>query len=143
MSVKPIQLRDLKVGDLIPGGFYPFMRVTNIEPDGVTVEYYRDKIGTAKICPKNYQRFGILKNFNAVYDVLVKYAGADERGRADFIHAHEKDVCTEYRFIGALGWGGKYYSEKSRVSCYSEHETPERLKMIQETNLALKNLTGF
>jgi len=142
MNVTPIQLRDLKVGDLIPGGniaFY-YAEVLKIEPDGVTVRY-NGMVRDVKISPENYFRAGILNDkFDLIYDVLVKYAGAEERGREDFIHAHRYDICTEYRFIGALGFGGKYYSEKSRVSCYSEHETPERREMIQKTNEALKNI---
>ncbi len=70
-------------------------------------------------------------NANKVFDVLVKYAGARESLRDDFVHNHP---CQEYRFQGNLGFGGKYYSRGNRVSCYQEDETPERAQIIKQTN---------
>lgn len=49
----------------------------------------------------------------------------------------------EYRFSGALGFGGKIYIEyhrAPRVGCYKEDDTPKRLKMIDKANAELEKL---
>lgn len=82
--------------------------------------------------------------FKQVYAILVKYAGAQSNSNAEFdfvyAHAHDKDECTEYRFCGALGHGGKYRSGTNKVDCYVEDSTPEREKMIVDTNKELAKL---
>jgi hypothetical protein len=47
--------------------------------------------------------------------------------------------CSEFRFIGGLGFGGKvhYDQGRARVSCYAEHRTAERLAMIDRANARL------
>ena len=45
--------------------------------------------------------------------------------------------CDEWRFMGKLGFGGKYRSGTNRVDCYSEDETPERLDLIKQINIKL------
>lgn len=81
----------------------------------------------------------------AVYDVLVKEAGAPESMRRDFVRAMgpengAHDYCNEYRFCGELGFGGKYWQGRNEVSCYREDETTKRTKIIDKTNAALKEL---
>ena len=81
--------------------------------------------------------------YEAVYSILVRFAGARESSmRQDFVFHHARSTvpCTEFRFIGSLGHGGKYRSRTNTVDCYTEDENPERLRMIEETNQALANL---
>lgn len=54
-------------------------------------------------------------------------------------------ACSEYRFIGAIGSGGKFrnngnHNNTPYVDCYSESETPERLTMIERANKKLAEL---
>ncbi len=84
----------------------------------------------------------LISYYTKVYDLLVQHCGAREVTRANFIyhHARCKEGCDEFRFCGDLGHGGKYYSRESRVTCYKEDETPERLAAIEAGNHALKKL---
>ena len=77
-----------------------------------------------------------------VYDLLVTIGGAYEGDRDNFIyhHSESKDVCSEWRFCGYFGFGGKYWSEYNSVNCYSEDETPERIKLGYKLNDALAKL---
>ena len=78
---------------------------------------------------------------NKVYDILVNIGGADEKMRDSFLYYHtEESDCTEWRFCGKLGFGGKYRSEYNSVDCYQEDETKERLKIIEEINNKLKDV---
>lgn len=79
---------------------------------------------------------------NAVWDTLIREAGATtaESRRQEFVHLHTIENCTEYRFIGALGFGGKYRSKKNKIDCYAEDETPERLATVERTNKVLAEL---
>jgi hypothetical protein len=80
---------------------------------------------------------------NAIYDILVKHAGARESSMRDgFVWHHAENDCTEFRFMGSLGFGGKYYSRENRVDCYSEDETPERRVAIGRTNAALAEVAA-
>lgn len=78
-----------------------------------------------------------------IHDILVEHAGmigaGFHRQYRDFVHALATD-CREYRFGGSLGFGGKYWPEEWRVSCYSEDETKERRETITRTNEALAKL---
>lgn len=84
--------------------------------------------------------------FQKVYDVLVQECQASERDRDHFVHCQNTDKgdgdMKEWRFQGALGFGGKFrkHWEKWYVDCYQEHETPERLKMIEKANTRLEVL---
>jgi len=62
---------------------------------------------------------------NKVYDLLVSIGGALEKERRDFIYHHCEDEygCSEWRFQGNLGFGGKYKSQTNHVSNYPENET--------------------
>lgn len=55
--------------------------------------------------------------------------------------------CREYRFCGALGFGGKFRNNGNRdgipyVDCYLEDETPARRTMIEAANRRLHELFG-
>jgi hypothetical protein len=73
-----------------------------------------------------------------VYNVLIALAGAPVNMKENFIYHHTKpDGPEEWRFGGKLGFGGKYWSRRNLVSCYSEDETTEREDIIKLTNTAL------
>ncbi len=86
---------------------------------------------------------------NDIWHVLVEECGA----RRGDVHAHRHDWTEEYsfinylegdgggfghefRFMGALGFGGKFYNDGTRwrVGCYREDETPVRAEMIRRAN---------
>jgi hypothetical protein len=78
-----------------------------------------------------------------IYDILVAECGATEDWRTHFIYStSQRYPSIEYRFQGALGFGGKFWTDRSRwyVNCYSEDETPERATMIERTNGLLAKL---
>jgi hypothetical protein len=78
------------------------------------------------------------QRLNRIYDLLVSIGGAVESYRQQFILLHmETPSCREWRFMGHLGFGGKYRSQTNKVDCYSEDETPERLAIIKQLNSAL------
>jgi hypothetical protein len=81
---------------------------------------------------------------NAVYDILVRYAGASEHNRDDFVTIQTHQPCTEYRFMGSLGFGGKFWRNDGRwyVSAYPEDiaAQPERERAIRLTNGPLAGL---
>ena len=62
----------------------------------------------------------------------------NERDVHSFVYHVTRD-CREYRFMGALGFGGKFRNNGNHdntpyVDCYSEDETAERKKMIGRAN---------
>lgn len=76
----------------------------------------------------------------AVFNILVQNAGAraDEDDQARFVLEFTKDRPTsEYRFMGGLGFGGKFRFPRLTVDCYPEDETPARLEQVRKTNEAL------
>lgn len=83
---------------------------------------------------------------NKIYDILVEAgASADEHMRQDFIHHFTSyDPPTEWRFMGKLGFGGKFRYRPCGavfiVDCYSEDMNSTRRKVIDETNTKLKPL---
>lgn len=86
----------------------------------------------------------------AARQILVEECGLrPDDGRDGFVRtvsSPEQD-CREYRFMGALGFGGKFRNNGNRnntpyVDCYPEHETPERLRMIERANARLAELFG-
>lgn len=81
---------------------------------------------------------------NAVYDVLVQYAGAPESWRYNFVYHQMHSVCYEYRFQGDLGFGGKFRrdywtrtGERWYVDQYIEDETPVSKGIVEKTNAHL------
>lgn len=90
---------------------------------------------------------------NAIYDVLVDFAGAREDSREDFVYSQINRFISEYRFMGGLGFGGKFWrtdgrrqngswGETWRVSLYREDETIDRLNMYHDTNRALTEIAN-
>lgn len=81
---------------------------------------------------------------NAIWDVLVEHAGASQGGRADFVDVETWQDCAEYRFMGALGFGGKFWRNRGRwyVTAYPEDVKgrSERQQAIDATNAALAAL---
>lgn len=79
---------------------------------------------------------------NKIYDLLVTIGGAREDERVDFIYHHceDKFPCTEWRFIGHLGFGGKYKSGWNGVSYYPENETPVIKALAETLNIELKKI---
>lgn len=81
---------------------------------------------------------------NAFYDILVKHCLASSLSsiREQFVFAQTKQECTEYRFGGALGFGGKFWINCGEVyvSCYPEDRNPKRKAMIEKANAALREL---
>jgi hypothetical protein len=79
-----------------------------------------------------------------VYDVLEAVCGAHESAREDFVYNQANGrPPREWRFQGALGFGGKFWANGGEwyVNCYREDETPERRAMITQANEALRDLT--
>ncbi len=74
-----------------------------------------------------------------VYTILIQETGASPEDRFSFRNWFENQEGFEYRFQGALGFGGKFWRNNGRfyVTCYRENETPERLAVIEKTNAAL------
>lgn len=90
-----------------------------------------------------YGKIKMTKNLaNKIYDILVQDGGATEHMRTSFIyhHAELKEGCDEWRFVGKLGYGGKYRNKYNTVDCYTEDETIERLELIKEINKKLTQL---
>lgn len=83
------------------------------------------------------------ETLNAIYDILVQTCEAGENLREQFI-AYEgvASLPTEFRFMGALGYGGKFRRDRQRwyVDCYLEDLTRERSMMIDRANLLLDAL---
>lgn len=79
---------------------------------------------------------------NAIFDVLVEHAGAPEWMREEFVFAHANGRCDEFRFIGSLGFGGKYWRHRWTVTAYPEDvkNRPERQAALDATNTALAAL---
>lgn len=90
---------------------------------------------------------------NAVYDVLVRHAGALEDDgphplmtpRGKFVFAQtEPNPPEEYRFQGSLGFGAKFWNYNSHwyVTAYTEdiRARPELSQIIADTNTALDAL---
>jgi hypothetical protein len=80
--------------------------------------------------------------------ILVSIGGASPRileTHSDFIAYLSKEESLfghEYRFMGKLGSGGKFYNTYSgwRVSCYHEDNTPIRKELIERINEKLSIL---
>lgn len=80
---------------------------------------------------------------NAVWDVLVTHAGAsDEPHQREAFVYHLTNGCTEWRFMGLLGFGGKLYVEprRLRVGCYPADLGGREEQVIAATNAALAEL---
>jgi hypothetical protein len=80
---------------------------------------------------------------NDVYEILVEHAGEveDDYSYESFVHSQTTRFVGEYRFMGALGFGGKFrrstYDDVWYVDCYSEDLNPSRRAIIKATNKKL------
>lgn len=80
------------------------------------------------------------RNWNAIYDVLVQECSAPEWKRELFLQTVNGDGLHEFRFIGALGNGGKIWQKADhllKVTCYMEDWSEERHTMIERANARL------
>lgn len=61
-----------------------------------------------------------------------------------YITGVQNNALTEWRFQGALGFGGKFRNNGNHdtpyVDCYGEDETPARLAMIERANRRLAEI---
>lgn len=81
---------------------------------------------------------------NAIYDILIADAGAEESGRQAFVLS-TKEGITEYRFQGKLGFGGKFWIAHGRwyVNAYPEDEDGLAKSAIVKINRELTTLKSF
>lgn len=84
--------------------------------------------------------------FARVYDVLERLAEAPRGRREDFIEYFTRVAETdrkwnsvEFRFMGSLGEGGKFWFDPEWffVNCYPEDRNRDRIETINQTNEAL------
>lgn len=77
-----------------------------------------------------------------VYDILCRFGGANSsQYEIDyFVYSMTHEDIAEWRFCGNFGFGGKYWSDANRVSCYREDETEDILKQIELINNELLKL---
>lgn len=69
-----------------------------------------------------------------VWGILTKFAGASAHPSCEIAFVQtQKEGCTEYRFQGHLGFGGKFWNDGGKwyITCYQEDETPERREIIR------------
>lgn len=79
-----------------------------------------------------------------IFNILVEFSKAPKSMEDAFVQELIGESPTgEWRFQGALGFGGKFYPREMRVSMYSEDETPETVQMVNQTNMALTALNNF
>jgi hypothetical protein len=75
-----------------------------------------------------------------VYEVLVEVCGASADDPLGFVYHYserKRRPSNEFRFCGALGFGGKFRYPAFSVDCYPEDETPDRRELIVEANKRL------
>lgn len=87
----------------------------------------------------------------AVWQILVEECGATfDHG---FVFHETTKYIDEWRFMGRLGFGGKFrrnrgwrddgtWGEKWYVDCYPEDETDDRRALIAAANKRLADLQG-
>ena len=93
--------------------------------------------------------------YGKVFDLLEKKGGMyinvkdREYYRDDFIKSHlsnKKHPCSEWRFKGKFGFGGKYRSETNKIDYYIEDKTDEldllRDKINHELSLIKDNIVN-
>lgn len=76
----------------------------------------------------------------AVYEILIEVCEASAREKDDFVYTHTRNGCSEWRFQGNLGFGGKYWSGRNAVSCYPEHLNPNTEQIIEKANKLLSEI---
>lgn len=77
---------------------------------------------------------------DAVWQILVQECDASSWWHEEFMQHWPE--CREFRFQGALGFGGKVYSDPGRVyvTCYPEDKTAQRKRRIAVANARLAAL---
>jgi hypothetical protein len=84
-----------------------------------------------------------------IYGILIHETRADPDEVAFMMfrdYLQSPRYPKEYRFMGWLGIGGKFYASRSKwwVSCYPEDSNEEREEMISRANTKLADLrTAF
>lgn len=81
---------------------------------------------------------------DAVYDILVADCGAIDDdtpfgGRSAFAAAQAQG-CSEYRFCGVFGFGGKFWLQDFAVNYYPENATPKLDQICDAVNAKLAAL---
>lgn len=78
---------------------------------------------------------------NKIYDILIDCgASADEDDRDSFVRYVTGKSPIEWRFMGHLGFGGKFHPQDMRIGMYCEDETRERAAIVKLANRLLKQL---
>jgi len=89
------------------------------------------------------------KMADEVYTILVEECGADDHEdgseRRRFVEAQTREddyFIYEYRFCGALGFGGKFWINDGRiyVNCYPEDQRKKEKDMIEKANKRLAEI---
>jgi hypothetical protein len=77
--------------------------------------------------------------WDEIFDVLVKSAGALESDRGSFLACQP---TPEFRFVGYLGFGGKFRVDNNKlyIDCYPEDKNDERVKIIDDVNAQLAEI---
>lgn len=80
--------------------------------------------------------------YSAIWQILVDECGVRDRSDDYLQFKHHWPKCREFRLNGKLGFGGKVWASGDNwyVTCYREHETPERLAMMARANERLGRL---
>ena len=74
-----------------------------------------------------------------VYDILVAEAGATADMKEHFLYVmcEDKYPCSEFRFCGHFGFGGKYWSDRNAITYYQENHTKKLDKLEAKVNKLL------
>jgi hypothetical protein len=83
-----------------------------------------------------------------IWSILEEVCGASESDRRYFIDRQTSEHIAEWRFIGSLGFGGKFWrstgqrpdgtwGELWHVNCYREDQNDARRVVIAEANSRL------
>jgi len=116
------------------GIFFEEYRKANNLPN---TEYVSSKLILLYLAEKELQR-----KFERIYDVLIEFGKANWDDKDSFIYNHIHSQTEEWRFQGALGFGGKYRSKTNAVDCYFEDMNDERKELIELINSELAKLNS-
>jgi hypothetical protein len=80
--------------------------------------------------------------FEAIWDeALVPLGGASRNhdDRSSFVHAHILDdyPCTEYRFQGVFGFGGKLRTTEGSLRCRMDYYPENKTKALDQKQAAV------
>jgi hypothetical protein len=84
----------------------------------------------------------LIQGADRILDILIEECGAHPALRPEFQQFASGNRPTEFRFIGSLGFGGKFWNYAGRwyVNCYPEDKTIERIDAIEKANKRLSRL---